>query len=83
MCFRLDPNGEGNAWGYRGWVMIGVDGSCTQQNGRGLNVKDRGPTRPTQIPGQHGSWGWAGSNHPGGSSVGALTADQNYTQLVA
>ena len=59
-------NGEGNAWGYRGWVMIGVDGSCTQQNGRGINVKDRGPTRPQQIAGQLGSWAWAGSNHPGG-----------------
>jgi len=59
-------NGEGNAWAYRGWVMIGVDGSCTQQNGRGINVKDRGPTRPQQIPGQLGSWAWAGSNHPGG-----------------
>jgi len=59
-------NGEGNAWGYRGWVMIGVDASCTQQNGRGINVLDRGPTRPTRIPGQLGSWAWAGSNHPGG-----------------
>lgn len=59
-------NGDGNAWGYRGWVMIGVDGSCTQQNGRGINIKDRGPTRPQQIPGQLGSWAWAGSNHPGG-----------------
>jgi prepilin-type N-terminal cleavage/methylation domain-containing protein len=59
-------NGEGNAWAYRGWVMIGVDGSCTQQNGRGINVKDRGPTRPQQIPGQLGSWAWAGSLHPGG-----------------
>ncbi|MGE3779190.1 MAG: DUF1559 domain-containing protein, partial [Pirellulaceae bacterium] len=59
-------NGEGNAWGYRGWVMIGVDAACTQQNGRGINVRDRGPTRPTQIPGQLGSWAWAGSSHPGG-----------------
>ena len=59
-------NGEGNAWGYRGWVMLGVDASCTQQNGRGINILDRGPTRPTRIPGQLGSWSWAGSNHPNG-----------------
>lgn len=59
-------NGEGNAWGYRGWVMIGVDGSCRQQNGRGINVWDRGPTRPTRQAGRLGSWAWAGSNHPGG-----------------
>ena len=66
-------NGEGNAWGYRGWVMIGVDGSCTQQNGRGINVLDRGPTRPTRIAGQLGSWAWAGSNHPNGCNF--VTAD--------
>jgi prepilin-type N-terminal cleavage/methylation domain-containing protein len=59
-------NGEGNAWGYRGWVMIGVDASCTQQNGHGINVKSRAPSNTTQIPGQLGSWAWAGSNHPGG-----------------
>jgi hypothetical protein len=62
-------NGNGNTWGYRGWVMNGVDASCTQQNGRGINVWDRGPTRPTRIPGQLGSWSWVGSNHPGGANI--------------
>ena len=62
-------NGNGNTWGYRGWVMNGVDASCTQQTGRGINIWDRGPTRPTRIPGQLGSWGWVGSNHPQGANI--------------
>jgi prepilin-type N-terminal cleavage/methylation domain-containing protein/prepilin-type processing-associated H-X9-DG protein len=59
-------NGEGNAWGFRGWVMIGVDPACTQQTGRGINVWFRATTPNARIPGQLGSWAWAGSNHPGG-----------------
>jgi len=62
-------NGNGNTWGYRGWVMNGVDASCTQQNGHGINVLDRGPTRPTRINGQLGSWSWVGSNHPRGANI--------------
>jgi prepilin-type N-terminal cleavage/methylation domain-containing protein len=62
-------NGKGNTWGYRGWVMNGVDAACTQQNGHGINVWDRGPTRPTRIPGQLGSWSWVGSNHPSGANI--------------
>ena len=62
-------NGNGNTWGYRGWVMNGVDASCTQQTGRGINIWDRGPTRPQRIPGQLGSWGWVGSNHPQGANI--------------
>jgi prepilin-type N-terminal cleavage/methylation domain-containing protein len=62
-------NGNGNTWGYRGWVMNGVDASCTQQNGHGINVLDRGPSRPTRIPGQLGSWSWVGSNHPRGANI--------------
>jgi prepilin-type N-terminal cleavage/methylation domain-containing protein len=61
-------NGEGHAWGYRGWLFNGVDVVCTQQpGGPGINRWDRGPTRPQRIPGQLGSWGWAGSMHPGGA----------------
>jgi len=62
-------NGDGNSWGFRGWVMNGVDASCTQQNGRGINILDRGPTRPLRIPGQLGSWSWVGSNHPNGAMI--------------
>jgi len=62
-------NGNGNTWGYRGWVMNGVDASCTEQTGRGINIWDRGPTRPQRIPGQLGSWSWVGSNHPNGAMI--------------
>src|SRR5436190_1476618 len=62
-------NGNGDTWGYRGWVMNGVDAACTQQNGHGINVLDRGPTRPQRIPGQLGSWSWVGSNHPSGANI--------------
>jgi hypothetical protein len=62
-------NGSGNTWGYRGWVMNGVDAACTQQNGHGINVWDRGPTRPTRIPGRLGSWSWVGSTHPRGANI--------------
>jgi prepilin-type N-terminal cleavage/methylation domain-containing protein len=47
-------NGKANAWGYRGWVMTGVD-----PNG-GLNLFTVGK------PGQLTSWGQAGSLHTGG-----------------
>jgi prepilin-type N-terminal cleavage/methylation domain-containing protein/prepilin-type processing-associated H-X9-DG protein len=59
-------NGAGNAWGFRGWVMVGVDAACTQQTGRGINVWFRATTPTARIIGQLGSWAWAGSNHPGG-----------------
>lgn len=82
-------NGNGNTWGYRGWVMNGVDASCTQQNGRGINVWDRGPTRPQRILGQLGSWSWVGSNHPNGAqialgdcSVRFISQTTDFTMLV-
>jgi prepilin-type N-terminal cleavage/methylation domain-containing protein len=61
-------NGNGNAWGFRGWVMNGVDASCTEQTGRGINIWYRGVT-PQRVPGQLGSWGWVGSNHPQGANI--------------
>jgi prepilin-type N-terminal cleavage/methylation domain-containing protein len=60
-------NGNGNCWGYRGWVMNGIDPACTQQSGRGINIWFRAGRPESRIPGQLGSWGWPGSNHPGGS----------------
>jgi prepilin-type N-terminal cleavage/methylation domain-containing protein len=50
----LTSNGESNPWGYRGWVMTGVD-----PNG-GINLWVTGQ------PGNLTSWGQAGSLHTGG-----------------
>ncbi|WP_425616966.1 DUF1559 domain-containing protein [Anatilimnocola sp. NA78] len=57
-------NGRCAAWGYRGWVMTGANIGST----RGINNW----TYSTQIPriGRLGSWGEAGSLHPGGCMVG-------------
>lgn len=52
-------NGQGLCWGYRAWVMTGVD-----PNG-GINVWDI-PTGGTPTVGNLNSWGQAGSLHPGG-----------------
>ncbi len=53
-------NGDPSCWGYRGWVMTGVD-----PNG-GLNVWTFPSSLTNPRPGQLGSWGQAGSLHPGG-----------------
>ena len=55
-------NGKGNTWGFRGWVDVGVDIA------NGINVwAFTNNTNPT--PGKLGSWGWAGSLHPGGAHI--------------
>ena len=53
-------NGEANCWGYRGWVMTGVD-----PNG-GLNVWDIPSSTGRPDFGNLNSWGQAGSMHIGG-----------------
>ena len=55
-------NGECNAWGYRGWVMTGVDPA---EWSRGVNDWFWS-SAPEMIRGRLGSWGYAGSMHPGG-----------------
>jgi prepilin-type N-terminal cleavage/methylation domain-containing protein len=57
-------NGRCAAWGYRGWVMTGADVGSS----RGINNW----TYSTVVPkvGRLGSWGEAGSLHPGGCMVG-------------
>jgi len=67
---RMVINGFGNTWGYRGWVMNGLDVVTTNQTGgpqAGINrfVDRFGRTRPGQL----GSWGWVGSLHPGGCNL--------------
>lgn len=59
-------NGNTPAWGYRGWVMIGVDMA------QGINRWDF-TTLPTPKFGRLGAWGRPGSLHPGGCNV--LIAD--------
>ncbi|HVX63727.1 MAG TPA: DUF1559 domain-containing protein [Pirellulales bacterium] len=71
-------NGNGNAWGYRGWVMYGVtlysliDGSPKQALcGSPINCwtyYTGPPTYAIQV-GRVASWGMAGSLHPGGCNV--------------
>jgi prepilin-type N-terminal cleavage/methylation domain-containing protein len=63
-------NGECSAWGYRGWVMVGID------VGRyGFNRWHWPPYLKTPRPGQLRSWGHAGSLHPGGAHL--LFADNS------
>jgi prepilin-type N-terminal cleavage/methylation domain-containing protein/prepilin-type processing-associated H-X9-DG protein len=53
-------NGRTACWGYRGWVMTGVDPRY------GINDWSFTPEVPP-IVGRLGSWGRAGSLHPGGA----------------
>jgi len=54
-------NGRTASWGYRGWVMTGVDPRY------GINNWDFAPVAPPRY-GRLGSWGRAGSLHPGGAN---------------
>lgn len=61
-------NGYSPAWGFRGWVMTGVDVA------QGINVIDIPATwawvaNKDSIPGRMRSWGQCGSLHPGGANV--------------
>jgi prepilin-type processing-associated H-X9-DG protein len=73
-------NGNGNAWGYRGWVMCGVNlydrlsteplSQCPGCAGP-INCWMYGAGPPTYpiIIGRVGNWGAAGSLHPAGVQV--------------
>jgi prepilin-type N-terminal cleavage/methylation domain-containing protein/prepilin-type processing-associated H-X9-DG protein len=51
-------NGRCNAWGYRGWVQVGIDPAL------GINIHSYGAL---QLPSNEaGSWAEPGSMHPGG-----------------
>ena len=58
-------NGEAPAWGYRGWVMIGIDFGTYGINQTIYSGVDRAPALA--------SWAYAGSYHAGGCHV--LLAD--------
>jgi len=59
-------NGRTPAWGYRGWVMVGVDLASTRPN-------DFTWTGQPTIIGRLGSWARSGSLHTGG--IHALIGD--------
>lgn len=59
-CTARIANGEPNCWGYRGWVMTGVD-----PNG-GINIWDVPTSTNRRTRGNLNSWGQAGSMHPNG-----------------
>ncbi|NUQ65584.1 MAG: DUF1559 domain-containing protein [Pirellulales bacterium] len=74
-------NGWGHCWGYRGWLMMGVD------PGFGINVFYYSPTYPNTRP-NLASWGYSGSYHPGGchwtladGSVRFISETTNLTTL--
>jgi prepilin-type processing-associated H-X9-DG protein len=84
-------NGRCSAWGYRGWVMVGVDiGSANGINNwtYGTYVTyTQGPDwRENPRVGRLGSWAWPGSLHPGGVMVcmadGAVRFVPEDTELV-
>jgi hypothetical protein len=70
-------NGSCPAWGFRGWVMTGVD------LGVGINVFDIPVTYTwvspqTPIIGRLRDWGMCGSLHPGGAHVGLADASVRF-----
>jgi prepilin-type N-terminal cleavage/methylation domain-containing protein/prepilin-type processing-associated H-X9-DG protein len=58
-------NGRCSAWGYRGWVMVGVDPTSW---GGGINAWDWPGVIDRPRVGQLRSWGHAGSLHLGGAN---------------
>ena len=66
-------NGFCSAWGYRGWVMKGVDAEGSWGYGINAWANPIDPYCNIPIHGRLGSWGHVGSLHPGGARV--LLAD--------
>jgi prepilin-type N-terminal cleavage/methylation domain-containing protein len=62
-CFQVD-NGSCPAWGFRAWVMGGIDPTQAQDT-QGINDWTFGGFT-TPIVGILGTWSSAGSLHPGG-----------------
>ncbi|WP_425618529.1 DUF1559 domain-containing protein [Anatilimnocola sp. NA78] len=70
-------DGRAPAWGYRGWVQVGID-PVGKNSPQGINIWPCCPWNSwgsSPIPGKHGKlgeWGSSGSLHPGGAMF-ALT----------
>ncbi len=59
-------NGMCNAWGYRAWVMIGIDPAGWNSTINDWNWTPGSGTPITPTVGRLGSWSYPGSLHPGG-----------------
>lgn len=76
---RTVYNGNGNAWGYRGWVMVGValydrlsnypPSSTPLCGAQTINCWTYYTYASTYQVGRVASWGMAGSLHPNGCNV--------------
>jgi hypothetical protein len=72
-------NGNGNAWGYRSWVMYGVSlydnlsgypiSSCPLCIGQAINCWTYYTYASSHMTGRVASWGMAGSLHPAGCNI--------------
>jgi prepilin-type N-terminal cleavage/methylation domain-containing protein/prepilin-type processing-associated H-X9-DG protein len=67
-------NGSGTAWGYRGWAMVGID----LGSGDGINNWEHPAKLVPAKYGRLGSWGRAGSLHPGGCNVAFADGSTRY-----
>lgn len=67
-------NGSGPAWGYRGWAMVGIDFG----SGDGINNWDHPSNLVPPKFGRLGSWGRAGSLHPGGCNAAYADGSTRY-----
>ncbi|MEX2176599.1 MAG: DUF1559 domain-containing protein [Pirellulaceae bacterium] len=78
-------DGRAPAWGYRGWVQVGID-PIGKNNPRGINIWpccswQSPPWTSAPIPGQTGKlgeWGSAGSFHPGGAQFAMTDGSVRY-----
>jgi prepilin-type N-terminal cleavage/methylation domain-containing protein len=65
-CFQV-YNGRCPAWGYRGWVMGGIDPTQSQEATYGQGINEwLYSSDPNPLVGTLGTWSSAGSLHSGG-----------------
>ena len=84
-------DGRPPAWGYRGWVQVGID-PTGKNSPLGINVWpccswQSPPWTSSPLPGQSGKlgeWGSAGSSHPGGAQFALTDGSVRYvSQTIA